>query len=486
MNKFIGRHLELEQLNAALQSSKAEMIAVIGRRRVGKTYLIQHALGHRIVFEVTGVQNATRKQQLINFSYALRLSGAGRENAPKDWMEAFFWLTELLQAKALAEKPVIFLDELPWLATHRSGFLQALSWFWNSWAVKRKIVLVICGSAASWMINKVVNHKGGLHNRLTRRINLKPFQLFETQEFLSDRRLHYSPSQIVELYMVTGGIPLYLNQVRPGISVAQNIDQMCFSDGGLLKDEFNNLFAALFTGAEKHISIIRALANHHYGLTRKQLINKLPSLQGRALTQVLKELVISGFVTELRKFGNDKASKHYRLTDEYSLFYIKFIEPRPIAIPGVWLNLSQTQGYSVWSGYAFENVVIKHIPQIKQALGISGVYSETSTYMVAKKEDKPGVQIDLILDRKDRTISLCEIKFSQDQIRFSKEDELKIRQKISAFKMHTNTRKSIILTVISPFGILKNQYSLSVVGQSIKANDVLFQEPINFQPLVSW
>lgn len=359
-------------MQRALASNEAEMVSVIGRRRIGKTFLVNQVYKEHIVFSVTGIQNAPRSEQLRNFANRLKelAPTALIVTPPKDWLDAFFLLIEFLKQKDQERKMVIFLDELPWMATHKSGFLRGLSYFWNSWAVQQNIIVVICGSAASWMINKVVKHRGGLHNRITKRIQLQPFTLAETEEYLQSRHMHFDRYQIIQLYMAMGGIPHYLKEIVGDESAIQNINNICFSPNGLLRTEFTDLYASLFAHAENHIAIIKALAQKRQGLTRQQLVNTTPLSAGGSISRVLEELLQSGFISSFRPFGKKKKEKLYRLTDEYSLFYLQFIENKEHEGENIWHHLSQTQPYKTWSGYSFESICLKHIPQIKKALSI--------------------------------------------------------------------------------------------------------------------
>jgi len=378
---------------------------------------------------------------------------------------------EKIQTK---EKMVVFLDELPWLATPNSGFLRALGFFWNSWAVKQNIVVVICGSAASWMIRRVVNHKGGLHNRITQRIFLQPFTLLETQEYLKSKRVNFTLQQLVELYMAIGGIPHYLKEVEAGLGVVQNIDKLCFSVNGVLRDEFLRLYPSLFENSERHEAIVRALGKTHQGMDRTNLIKKIALSDGGNITQILEELEQSGFISSFFPFGKKKKGKLYRLSDEYSLFYLKFIEGKKKEGEGTWQHYSQTQAYKTWSGYAFENVCMKHIPQIKKALGISGVYAETSSFYKKGTKEEKGTQIDLLLDRNDKVINVFEIKFYNSEIIITEAYAKLLREKLRIFQETTNTRKYLMLSMISAFGIKQNMHSLGFVEQSLLVED-LFQ-----------
>lgn len=473
---FIGRKKELQILQNALRSDEPEMVAVIGRRRVGKTFLVRTAFGDNLDFEITGTQNASTSEQLKNF--AIRIREAFGEDAltdtPDNWMDAFEMLMRQLDRKKKPGKMIVFFDELPWLASHKSGFLNALGFFWNSWATRRNIVVVICGSAAAWMIQKVVYHKGGLHNRITKRIDLQPFDLHETETFLLSRDIRFDRYQLLLLYMAMGGIPHYLKEVQAGRSAAQNIDAICFSNSGLLRDEFSKLYPALFEHADNHIAVIRALAQKWKGMSRTEIVAATKVADGGGLTDVLGELAGSGFISAYYPFGKKKKGMLYRLTDEYSLFYLKFIETNRTSGKSVWLPLSQTQTFKSWSGYAFESICIKHLPQIEKALSIAGVYSEASGYLHRGDTDFPGLQIDLVLDRKDHVINLFEMKFYPEPWALTKSDAAELRDRITRFKHFSKTSKQIFLTIVSPFGLRKNEHSIGLVDSEVTM-DALFE-----------
>ena len=471
---FIGRKKEQEILKQALHSPEAEMVAVIGRRRIGKTFLIKETYKEEIAFEITGLQHGPLEEQLENFTFILGRFTKSKFpiQTPKNWLNAFMLLIEYLESLPSQGEKVVFLDELSWLATPKSGFLRALGFFWNSWAVNQNIVVVICGSAASWMIKKVVNHRGGLHNRITRLINLKPFTLKETETYLQSRNIHFNRYQIAQMYMAMGGVPHYLKEIKADKSVVQNIDQICFSDSGPLKSEFQRLYPSLFDHAEKHIEIIRALASSHQGLSRNKILEKTKLSDGGNITRILEELNESGFISSHYPFGKKKKNMIYRLSDEYSLFYLQFIENRHREIDGTWQHLSQTQTYKTWSGYAFENLCLKHLSQIKKALSIAGVYSESSSYYKPGKEKEPGFQIDLLIDRNDQVINLFEIKFYNREFVISKEYAEKLREKINRFADFTKTRKQLFLTLVTTFGLAQNQHSLGLVNQALKLDDL--------------
>jgi hypothetical protein len=438
---------------------------------------VRKVFEHKIDLEITGIQNTTSKPQIENF-HALVVELAGGKTdllLPENWLAAFRQLTEVIgKLPKIKRKRVLFFDELPWLASKKSGFLPAFGYFWNNWASKNDILVIICGSAASWMIQKVVRNKGGLHNRITKRIHLKPFTLPETEQYFSSKKIRLNRYQIIQIYLIMGGIPHYLKEIKAGKSAIQNIDAICFAEEGLLREEFLSLYPALFENADKHIAVIRALGKKWKGLTRKEILKSLNMSNTGVLTKVLEELIHSGFVSSYYPLGKKKKTMLYRLTDEYSLFYLHFIENKRTPEGGMWQKLTQTSVYKSWSGYAFESLCLKHALQIKRALGINGMYSETSSFFFAGNDDLPGTQIDMLIDRNDSVINLCEIKFYNDQFIITKDYAEKLRQKRSVFKAVSKTKKQIFITFISTFGIIENKHSAGLIDNIIEL-DALFE-----------
>ena len=474
MEKLIGREKEKAILEEALTSNSSEMVAVIGRRRVGKTFLIRSVYNSQIDLEFTGVQNAELEEQLDNFYFSLQEFSAEKLEAPENWLRAFHLLITVLgKQKRTEKKLILFFDELPWLATRRSGFLRAFGFFWNNWASKNNILIVISGSAASWIIEKVIRDKGGLHNRITRRITLQPFNLAETETYFKSKNIRLNRYETVLIYMAMGGIPHYLKEVKKGKGAIQNIEEICFENDGLLTDEFINLYPALFEKSDNHIKVIRALATKWKGLTRTEIIKATKLSNGGGLTKVLQELDYSGFISAYYPFGKRKKDMLYRLTDEYSLFYINFIEKQKRNIAGLWQALSQTQKFKSWTGYAFESICLKHVNQIKAALGIAGVYTEPSSFTFKGDDTYDGIQIDLLLDRNDKIINLCEIKFYNKEFTVTKSYAKQLRNKRGTFLDITKTKKLVFLTMMTTFGLKDNEYS-SIADNSLTM-DVLFQ-----------
>ncbi len=469
---LVGRQQEQTVLQKAWQSNEPEMVAVTGRRRVGKTFLVRTAYAGKIDFEITGIQNGGTREQLQHF--ANRLNHHARPilpfRPPHNWQEAFEMLIVYLEKQVKTEKAVVFLDEFPWLAGKKSEFLRAFGLFWNSWASQNNIVVVICGSAASWMIANVVRDKGGLHNRITRRVHLQPFNLYETEQYLKSRAVHLDRYHLLQIYMALGGIPHYLKEVEAGETAMQNIDRICFSEQGLLQEEFQQLYPALFDNAEVHIRIIRGLSNTWQGMTRGDILAQTGMPDGGNTTKSLEELVNSGFVTAYYAFGKKKKELRYRLTDEYSLFYLHFIEEKRGEGAGTWKRLAQTQLWKSWSGYAFESICLKHVPALKKALGISGIYTEASAFYLKNSEFGRGIQIDLLMDRNDHAISIFEIKFHQAPFVLSKEQADDIRLKSAIFKSATGTSKQVFFTLLTTFPLIPNEHSLGTIDKALDMN----------------
>lgn len=470
---MIGRKKELEILANAYSSKKPELIAIFGRRRVGKTYLVGSFFEGKIDFELTGLKDGTKQQQLRNFAYSLKDVQKLEDLPPPpiDWLEAFHQLKTYLESLGNSEKrKVIFIDELPWMAGGRSDFLTGFSYFWNSYAVKANIVVVICGSATAWMIQKIINDKGGLHNRVTRRIHLQSFTLAETEAYFQEKHIAFDRYQLLLLYMTMGGIPHYLDQVEGGKSAIQNIDDICFQPQGLLRTEFDNLYSALFSNSDRYESIVSALSSTWKSMSRAEIITKTKISDGGGLTIMLQELEQSGFISSYIPFGKKKKDTLFRLTDCYSLFYLTFIQNIPLKETVSWQSLSKTQTWITWSGYAFENICFHHIDNIKAALGIAGVHSNQYSFLAKTTDEIEGTQIDLLIDRQDSVISLCEVKFYNDELVLTKEDADNLRRKKSIFRHVTSTKKQIFIVLITTFGLIKNKHSLGLIDNVLDMN----------------
>lgn len=469
MSKIVGRLREQAILKEVFENKKSELIAIYGRRRIGKTYLVREFYKQSIVFEVTGLFGASLQDQISNFTKEIRKrSRRTLRDLPKNWLEVFSIFEMYLDTLPKGKKKVIFIDEFPWMATAKSKFLMAFENFWNTYCTKRDdLIVVICGSAASYMVQKIIKNKGGLHNRISRKIRLLPFNLSETEQFLVKKGLKFTRYDVIQIYMALGGVPHYLEKLSKGLSVSQNIDKLCFSKDGLLNDEFNQLFISLFENSERHIKIIKTLASSNKGLTRNELIvkSKLPS--GGDFSLKLEELVESGFVTDYPYYQNKKQLTLYRLSDEYSKFYLKFIDFNKNGGEGTWQKLSTSNSYQSWSGFVFETLCLKHISQIKKALRIDIIYTHETCWF------NENAQIDLLIDRADNVMNVCEMKFYNSPFVIDKKYYNNLKNKISELQRVTKTRKNIFITMLTTYGIKENEYSNELLQSSL-GMDVLF------------
>ncbi len=478
---IIGREQEIEKLENYISSRKSEFIAIYGRRRVGKTFLVKELFENRFAFRVTGKDNVITKEQLASFSFALN-DQLGIEADVTNWPEAF----RLLQ-KALEKMPdgtkIIFFDELPWFDTYASNFISALEHFWNDWAFYRSdIKLIACGSATTWMLNQVINSRGGLHNRITHNILLSPFKLHEVEEYFKSQGFYYERPEIIECYMAMGGVAYYLSLFETNKSVAQNIQQLCFTRGGELTEEFERLFNSLFKKADNHLAIITALKNNGKGMTRLDLLDATGLANNGRFSQILKELEQCDFIRSYTPFGKSKKDMMYQLIDPFCLFYFKFMHNKGAFLDNHWVKMQTTAEYESWCGHAFEIVCLHHINEIVKALGIDGCintpcswsYSPTTKVLADEEADedlKHGTQIDLLIDRSDRSISICEMKYCNGEYEISKAYDAHLVHRLKVFKKVTKTTKTLIPTFVTPHGLYNNMYARKI-NRQVTGNDL--------------
>ncbi len=481
MAEITGRVAERRILEALRVSGESEFLAIYGRRRVGKTFLIHETFKHEeVYFELTGAHGASKREQLRNFARAFDrcFVSAHPSTPPPSWPEAFERLRVAVESIA-PKRAVIFLDELPWLASRRSRFLSALEHFWNSWASRRGgILLIVCGSAASWMLDKVVRSKGGLHNRITRRIRLLPFTLIEAEQYLRSRGVRLDRKQVLELFMAMGGVPLYLRQVLPGRSAAQNIDSVCFSKDGLLADEFTLLFASLFDRPEPYIDVVRTLAGRRSGLTRSELLRRTGLRSGGGASKILDALEQAGFIDSYLPFGKRTYDATIRLVDEYSLFFLTWIATAPRSVfrsdgSGYWSELRSRRSWQAWSGYSFEGICLKHVRQLKAGLGIRAVSTtEASWRWTTSDSSTRGVELVLVIDRRDHCITLCEMKYSDHEYVISKGYAALLRRKRDTFREQTRTRKTVFLAMVTTHGTRENSHYVDLIDDQVTMEDL--------------
>jgi len=474
---IIGRHKEQQSLEKIFNSKEAEFVVIYGRRRVGKTYLIREFFRKKkgLFFHATGLQNGSLAHQLQKFSTAL--SEAFFDSTPlaipKNWSEAFRLLHQQLIKNQ--KKITVFLDEFPWMATPKSGLLSELDYYWNHyWSSMPHLTLIVCGSSASWLIHKIIYNKGGLHNRVTLQLKLLPFSLAETQAYLSSRKIKLSHPHVLLIYIAIGGIPYYLRYVQPGLSVAENIHYLFFDSNAPLKDEFEKLFASLFDHQDDYIELIRLIFQKRDGISRTALKDqvKLSSGGGR-LSKKLNDLVMTGFIDTYTPWGKTKGT-YYKLVDEFVLFYLYWMDTEKSKrfTADHWITQSKLPSYSAWLGYTFESVCFKHSEKIIQALKIKSSSTVSTWRLIPRNKTEMGAQIDLLIDRHDDAITLCEIKYNTEPFVITKEYAQKLINKVAIFKHKTGTKKQLFLSLITAAGLKNNWYAEDLVHGIVVLEDL--------------
>jgi hypothetical protein len=472
---MVGRDKERAELASRMESDGPEFVAVVGRRRVGKTFLVRESLKDAIVFEAAGLNAGTKLEQLANFNERLARRGGSGGEPPGDWLTAFFRLERFLEEADTppAGKKVVFLDELPWMDTPQSGFLTALEGFWNGWASARDdVMLVVCGSATSWLTHKLFRNRGGLHGRVTGRVHLQPFTLAECEQLCAQRRLGMSRKRVLDAYLVFGGVPHYFRQLRRGLSVEQNVDSLCFQPEGALRGEFEELYHSLFRKARRHVDVVTALAGRAGGLTREEVV-AATGLQGAGLTRVLDDLEQCGFIRSYRDYTRPKNGRYHQLVDPFSLFHLRYLRA-PDSAGASWLAATDDPARRAWTGYAFELACLLHVPQIKAGLGVAGVLSQASAWR--SRHSSPAAQIDLVIDRRDETINLCEMKYRNEPFSLSRDEATSLRLKEAAFRRETGTRKDTHVTLVTPFGVLPGVHD-EVMTRQVTMDDLFRPTP---------
>ncbi|MBB72201.1 MAG: AAA family ATPase [Legionellales bacterium] len=483
VQNIIGRRLELAFLDQIWQSKEAEFVAVYGRRRVGKTHLIREYFSNKgVYFELTGIKDGAMGDQLLNYTQSLAdtfYSGVALQ-PPASWREAFNRLTDEIAKQSPRKKITIFLDELPWLASKRSRFIQNLDYFWNTrWSRMPNLKLIVCGSAASWMLDNLINAKGGLYNRLTNTLLLQPYDLSQTKEFLAARQIKLSHKQILDTYMITGGIPHYLKQIKKSKSAVQNINDMCFKQDGLLYDEFNRLFASLFENAELNLNIVREIAKARYGLSIQTLSQRLGKKTGGTFTKRLSELEAAGFIQKYLPYGRSKRDQYYRVIDEYTYFYLNWVEPyKEQSVrdtkANYWHLAAKSPQWRSWSGYTFESICQKHIHKIRQALNLMDIHCQMGHWQyspIAGSNDN-GAQIDLLIARDDGIVSLCEIKYSNNKLQIDKKIAKNLLNKIDVYQKQFPDAVQVSVVLVSTMGIKANVWSDEIIDSVIELEDL--------------
>lgn len=467
---LIGREKEIKKLNELYHSEDAELIALYGRRRVGKTYLIDEVFRDRLNFRHAGlspidsekenVKAHLMKDQLTHFFRSLTMQGYKGEKTPESWLEAFYMLEDLLVEKYKDnERIVVFLDEMQWLDTPKAKFMTGFEAFWNGWACHRKnLMVIVCGSSSSWILTNIINNHGGLYGRVTFEIKLKPFTLRECEQFLTSKEICMSRYDVIQAYMMVGGIPYYLRYFNKRLSLAQNINEIFFADEAPLKDEFNRMFASLFKNAEPIKQIIKAIASKNKGITRKELSEITGVTDSGEVSKQLNALIAGDFIIKYKSFGDNKRDEIYKLVDPFSYFYLTFLDKSSDNRNIDWINIEDSSRVLSWKGYAFENVCWNHIPQIKMALQIGGVSTTEALWSKRGDENTRGTQIDLIIVRKDNIVHMCEIKFYNDEFEVDKDYHLILERRKKMLREQIPKRATIHNTLITTYGLRKTNY----------------------------
>ncbi len=487
MMHLTGRINEIRILEQFLHSNKPELLALYGRRRVGKTYLIRQFFQDQdvVFFNVTGSKDGLMADQIGNFTQQIAdVFYAGADITPRsNWNKTFRQLTKAFELIDKKKKIVLFFDELPWMASRNSRLLQHIDYYWNQhWSNDQRIKFIVCGSSASWIIHKIINNKGGLYNRVTKKIHLRPFQLIETKLFLDNIGVKLNNQQILSLYTALGGIPYYLSEVEKGLSAAQIIERLAFSQQAFLLNEFDNLFASLFNDGDGHEKIVRIIGQHRYGIGKRKLLEAIGKKAiGNTGLKKLRELEETGFIIGFKPLYHKKKGVYYRLADEYISFYLKWIEPIRETLQvesletGNWQAIQNSPEWYSWLGYAFESVCYKHLSLIRRTLKIPLTAVASSwRYVPTKGSKQRGAQIDLLFDRKDNAITICEIKYTAQPFLLTKEYVETLQRKITVFKEQTRTKKQIFLALISANGVKNNFYAEDILNGVVTLDD-LFQ-----------
>ena len=472
---FVARQKEQELLRATLDADSSQFIAIYGRRRVGKTLLVREAFGYSFVFQHAGLAKGDMSEQISAFSDSLKDAGLRGFKEPSSWLEAFSLLKELIRQSGDARK-VVFVDELSWMDTPVSGMLTALEHFWNGWAsARRDVVLVVCASATSWMLDNVIHNKGGLYNRLTRQIHLQPFTLGECEQFAEAKGLALSRHQLIEAYMALGGVAYYWDQLEHGLSLPQCVDALFYAKGAPLAREYDYLFASLFRYPEAYVAIVEALARRGRGMTRDEVALAAGLANSGTLTKRLSELESCGFIRRYRSYGKKAKGSLYQLIDNFTLFHHKFLaNGTGSGDERYWSNLTSTPAKNAWCGIAFERVCLEHVVQIKAALGVAGVQANVCAWSCKRDEELGihGSRIDLLIDRRDQVINVCEMKYSADDYAPTRADDEAMRHKLSDFRTLAGTRSALHPTLVTPYGLQRNLHAGTF--QAVVTGDDLF------------
>lgn len=473
---LVGRRSERKTLEYCESTNKSELVCVYGRRRVGKTYLVEQTLSPYFAFHVVGSKNAKTSEQLREFGLELIDRGDQNPNPPVSWREAFNRLYKVVTSADAPKSPhgkaVVFIDEFPWFCRQRSDFLSAFSTFWNRRSsAGQKLLVIICGSATSWVIDHLLESADDLAARVTESIFLEPFTLGESERYFNDRGFGWDRETIIETHMVFGGLPFFFSLMHPHLSLWENIDRLCLAPRAQLKNETMMLLESTMRRSRVYVDLFALLARHKYGVRKQAAFEALGYSSGQ-FAAATQEAIKCGYIREYRNLGKPQRPKYLQLVDPFILFHYHLIDPPKAEAPKCWSDFVADQGrYSNWRGNAFEIVCLYHVRQLKAALGIGGI--STKEYPWMSGSGAGGAQIDLVIERADRVIDLCEMKFTSGPFELTREAERELVRKREVYRRETDTRyacKIVLVSVSGTTGTCDGE-----IAQQLDVNDLFVQ-----------
>ena len=410
---FVGRKKELSLLEESYLSSKSEIFTVYGRRRIGKSTLIEiFARQKPNFFSFEGIEGQNSSFQIKHFTEMLKkqlqdplLSSIQFQS----WDAVFTYVSERLMTKTRPnEKIIFFLDEIQWMAAGRSSFISLLKYYWDNYWKKSNVLMILCGSIASFMVNKVV-HSKALYGRIDHEILLKGLHPFEAKAFFADK--HKSTEEILKYYLILGTIPKYLEYINPSRSFQWNMNKLFFSSHGSMINEIKKIFYSQFKESTIYFDIVKLLKSGPLALS--EICTRLKIKSGGGLKRYLTNLENAEIIRSHVPFNRKANSrlKKYVLSDEYLNFYFKYLEPNlRIIEESESEKLFETltkNSFDVWLGFAFEKFCIKHNSWLADLMGFKDDVLIASPYFERKDQR---FQIDLVYLRADKVITICEIK----------------------------------------------------------------------------
>ncbi len=471
--KIISRKEEKKDLEYCERSKKSELICVYGRRRVGKTFLVEQTF-RDFAFRAVGLEKGTTKQQLKSFGQRLIEYGDDIKQTPENWFEAFSRLDKILSGESIRRslngKKIVFLDEFPWFATKKSDFLVAFEDYWNRRGTQDgDLLFIICGSATSWIIKNVIKNTGNMFQRVTKKICVEPFTLAETELFFKDREFDWSREQIAECQMIFGGLPFFFDLMNTSQSLVKNINRLLFDKDALFGDETKKLLDATLSESPIYEKILSKLAFARYGIKKSELQVEIAAPNG-TYGRAVQDLVDCGYVIEYKKKYEEYNPLYIQLVDPFLLFHYHYLskEKRIDSYEDLIGNIGR---YDNWRGTAFEILCLNNTASIKSALGIRGVKTECYPWYNSTDKKNERVQIDMVIERADKITNLCEIKYTNKPFVIDASYEQELIKKRDIFKEKTGTSQALKVIIISAAGVSGTRYT-SYISDIITLDDI--------------